>query len=193
MTISINEIGTYTVEVSSVNGCAKTRIIEVKPSNIGSIEAVVVTDLNANNSITILVSGEGDYTFALDISNGSYQSSNVFENVSSGLHTVYVKDEKNNCGIASQEVSVIGYSKYFTPNGDGFNDFWSLNGISEEFQPTSKVQIFDRFGRLLYTLSAPSDTWDGTFNGQALPTSDYWFSAILEDGRMFNGHFTLKR
>ncbi len=193
MTISINEIGTYTVEVSSVNGCAKTRIIEVKPSNIGSIEAVVVADLNANNSITILVSGEGDYTFALDISNGSYQSSNIFENVSSGLHTVYVKDEKNNCGIASQEVSVIGYSKYFTPNGDGFNDFWSLNGISEQFQPTSKVQIFDRFGRLLYTLSAPSDTWDGTFNGQALPTSDYWFSAILEDGRMFNGHFTLKR
>ena len=193
MAISINEIGTYTVEVSSLNGCTKTRTIQVQPSNIASIEAVVVADLNANNSITVLVSGEGDYTFALDDSNGSYQFLNVFQNVSSGRHTIYVKDVKNNCGISSQEVSVIGYSKYFTPNGDGYNDSWQLKGISEQFQPTSKVHIFDRFGRLLYTLNSPLDTWDGTFNGQAMPASDYWFSAILEDGRVFNGHFTLKR
>lgn len=111
----------------------------------------------------------------------------------SGIYTIYIRDIKNDCGISSDQFSVIGYPKFFTPNGDGTNDFWQLKGISDQFQPNSEIFIFDRYGKLLYTLNSPFDQWDGTFNGQPLPTSDYWFSATLQDGRSFRGYFTLKR
>ncbi|WP_047544941.1 T9SS type B sorting domain-containing protein [Psychroserpens sp. Hel_I_66] len=191
--IEVNEIGTYTVEVAFVDGCSKIKTIEVLPSNVATIENIIVEDLSNNNSITILVSGEGEYQYALNNSEGIYQNSNTFNNVTAGIYTVYVKDVKNDCGIVSEDVSVIGYSKFFTPNGDTFNDTWQLKGISEQFQPNTEVYIFDRFGKLLYTLNSPFDAWDGTFNGKPLPTSDYWFSATLEDGRTFTNHFTLKR
>jgi len=191
--IEINTIGTYTVLVTEPDGCSNQRTINVLPSNIATVESVVVEDISANNSITILVSGEGDYEYALTDSNGPYQESNTFDNLQPGIYSVFIKDIKNDCGIISEDISVIGYAKFFTPNGDGFNDTWQLKGISEQFQPNSKVFIFDRFGKLLYTLNSFSDAWDGTFNGKALPSNDYWFSATLEDGRSFKNHFTLKR
>jgi len=191
--IEVNEPGTYSVEVIPVDGCPKTRTITVLPSNTATIDEVIVSDLVDANAITILASGEGEYEYALNTSNGPFQVSNSFNNLTAGIYTVYVKDVKNDCGIVSQEVSVVGYPKFFTPNGDGFNDRWQLSGISEVFQPQTKVFIFDRSGKLLYTLNSPEQFWNGTFKGTALPTSDYWFSATLQDGRTFNGHFTLKR
>ncbi|MCK8481339.1 T9SS type B sorting domain-containing protein [Psychroserpens algicola] len=191
--IEINETGTYTVDVSFVEGCSKTKTITVLPSNIATIEDVVIEDVSVNNSITVLVSGEGDYEYAILGIEGPYQSSNTFDNVAAGIYTVYIRDTKNDCGITSEDVSVIGYPKYFTPNGDGVNETWQLKGVSAQFQPNSKVFIFDRYGKLLYTINSPFDSWDGTFKGQPLPSNDYWFSATLEDGRVFRSHFTLKR
>ncbi|WP_231481185.1 T9SS type B sorting domain-containing protein [Sediminibacter sp. Hel_I_10] len=191
--IEVNEPGVYTVEVTPVDGCPKTRTITVSPSNVASIDQVTVNDLRDSNSITVEVTGDGTYEFALDDANGFWQTSNVFTNVEAGIYTVFIKDVKNDCGVVSVEVSVVGYPKFFTPNGDNVNEFWQLRGVSEQFQSNSKVFIFDRHGKLLYTLNSATDVWDGTFNGFALPTSDYWFSATLQDGRNFQGHFTLKR
>ncbi|TXD82801.1 T9SS type B sorting domain-containing protein [Subsaximicrobium wynnwilliamsii] len=191
--IEVNEIGSYTVEVTPVDGCPKTRTISVLPSSIAVIDEVVVNDLVDLNAINIIASGDGTYEYALNTFNGPYQSSNVFSNLSAGFYTVYVKDVKNDCGIVSQLVSVVGYPKFFTPNGDGYNDRWQLRGVSEQFQPNSKVFIFDRFGKLLKTLNTADQSWDGSFDGALLPSSDYWFSATLQDGRSFTGHFSLKR
>ncbi|MFK7834201.1 MAG: T9SS type B sorting domain-containing protein, partial [Winogradskyella sp.] len=109
-----------------------------------------------------------------------------------GLYTVYVRD-KNNCGIAEDAVSVIGLPKFFTPNGDGPNDFWQVYGITEQFEANATIYIFDRYGKLLKELDPLSVGWDGTYNGEKMPTSDYWFRVTLEDGRVFTSHFTLKR
>ena len=191
--IVVNQLGVYTVEVISVNGCSKLRTITVSPSSIAEIDNVEVTDLVENNTITLDVSGEGDYEFSLNSDFGPWQASNIFDNISAGIYEVFIRDTKNNCGIISTQVSVVGYSKIFTPNGDNFNDVWQLRGVSEQFQPKSEVFIFDRYGKLLYTINSFSESWDGTFNGSDLPVNDYWFYTILEDGREFRGHFTLKR
>jgi gliding motility-associated-like protein len=191
-TIEVNTPGTYTVRVSNTNGCFKDRTITVLPSNIATITDIEVVDATENNSISILVTGEGDYEYALDDINGTYQDSNTFENVEPGLYTVYVRD-KNDCGITEKLVSVIGFPKFFTPNNDDKNDFWRVDGISSQFQSNSSVLIFDRFGKLLKELDPLSPGWDGTFNGAKLPTSDYWFKVKLQDGRTFTSHFTLKR
>ncbi len=190
--IMVNAPGTYTVRVTNTNGCFKDRTVTVLPSNIATITDINVVDASQNNSITVIVSGEGDYEYAIDNINGPYQDSNVFENVSPGLHTVFVRD-KNDCGIVDSLVSVIGFPKFFTPNDDGYFDHWQVYGITPEFQSQSTIYIFDRYGKLLKELDPLSIGWDGTYNGYRLPSSDYWFSVRLEDGRTFKSHFTLKR
>ncbi|TJY32852.1 T9SS type B sorting domain-containing protein [Pontimicrobium aquaticum] len=190
--ISVNEPGTYTVTVTNANNCNKVRTITVLPSNIATIENIEVADARANNTITVLVSGEGDYEFALDNIGDPYQDSNLFENVAPGFHTVFIRD-KNNCGVIEDTVAVIGFPKFFTPNGDGYNDTWQIYGITDPSQAESIIYIFDRYGKLLKELSPQGEGWDGTFNGLNLPSSDYWFRVKLQDGRIFKSHFTLKR
>ncbi|WP_299112964.1 T9SS type B sorting domain-containing protein [uncultured Winogradskyella sp.] len=191
-TIEVNAPGTYNVRVTNTNGCFKDRTINVLPSNIATITNIEIIDASQNNSITVIVSGEGDYEYALDDSNGPYQDSNVFNNIQPGLYTVYVRD-RNNCGITEELVSVIGFPKFFTPNNDDDNDFWQVNGISNQFQANSLIYIFDRYGKLLAKLDPLGPGWDGTYNGAKMPSSDYWFRVKLQDGRTFTSHFSLKR
>jgi gliding motility-associated-like protein len=190
--IEVDTHGTYTVKVFNTNGCFKERTISVLPSNIANITDIQIVDASQNNAISVFVSGEGDYEYALDNINGPYQDSNTFNAIEPGLYTIYVRD-KNNCGIIEDLVSVIGFPKFFTPNDDTKNDFWQVSGINIQFQANSSILIFDRYGRLLKELDPLSLGWDGTFNGTKLPTSDYWFKVKLEDGRVFTSHFTLKR
>jgi gliding motility-associated-like protein len=191
--IEINEPGTYTVRVTSTEGCFKDRTINVLASDIATFTEIEVTDATSNNTISVFVAGDGIYEFALDDLQGPYQESNVFENVSFGFHTVYVRDIENNCGTVDALVSVIGFPKFFTPNGDTFNPTWQVKGISSDFQPNSQVLIFDRFGKLLAEIDPLGPGWDGTFDGFTMPASDYWFVISLQDGRTFKGHFALKR
>ena len=138
----------------------------------------------------ILVSGDGDYEFSTDGIN--YQDSNIFNDVFPGIYTIYVRD-KNDCGITEDLISVVGYPKFFTPNGDGVHDSWQLIGLNSEFQPNSTISIFNRYGNLVAAFDANSSGWDGTYNSTTLPEADYWFKTVLEDGRIFKGHFALKR
>jgi gliding motility-associated-like protein len=196
--ISINSTGVYLVTVTNLDGCSKTRTITVEPSNIATFQnpPFKVKDTSANNSITVFATGQGTYQYSLIDLKGNtiqpYQDSNVFENVSPGIYTVSARDIKNNCGSRSEKVSIIGFPKFFTPNNDGVNDTWQVMGVSEMFQPNTKIQIYDRFGKLIKQLDPIGEGWNGLFNGQKLPTDDYWFSIQLQDGRIFKSHFTLK-
>ena len=190
--IEISQGGTYTVTVTNANGCTQTKSITIVNSNIATIENIEINDVSANNTVTVIATGEGDYEYALDDVLGPYQDDNTFYNVTPGFHTVYVRD-KNNCGIADQIISVIGFPNFFTPNDDGYNDSWHVYGINTPSQAGSKIYIFDRYGKLLKELSYNSLGWDGTYNGNPMPTSDYWFYIELNDNRIFRGHFTLKR
>ena len=87
----------------------------------------------------------------------------------------------------------MGIQKFFTPNGDGFNDVWSIRGISPTYQVNSKLTVFDRYGKLVYQFKPFLESWDGTFNGNSLPSDDYWFVLEMADGRTVKGHFSLKR
>ncbi|WP_073081744.1 T9SS type B sorting domain-containing protein [Winogradskyella jejuensis] len=190
--IDVNEIGTYTVIITDPNGCSNTRDIIVVPSEIAQIDAVDVIGSDTINTITIDASGVGDYEYALDDENGPYQDENVFNNILPGFHTVFVRD-KNGCGIDSEIFSVLGFPKFFTPNGDGQNDFWQLDGINFQLYPDLEITIYDRFGKLMTRQNANSSGWDGNYNGSLMPNSDYWFTAEFGDGRTFTGHFALKR
>ena len=137
--------------------------------------------------------GNGVYEFSLD--DGPWQESGIFENVSAGSHIVKARDI-NGCGIGVTTILVIDYPHYFTPNGDGYHDTWNIVGIGT--QTNAKIYIFDRYGKLLKQLSPAGTGWDGTFNGELLSTSDYWFQVeydepISGERKSFKAHFTLKR
>jgi len=194
----INAPGVYTITVTNSDNCAKERKITVEPSNIATFEirAFDVKDVSQNNSITVFVTGEGIYQYSLIDENNNviqpYQDSNIFENVFPGIYSVSVRDVKNDCGIVDEKVSVIGFPKFFTPNNDGVNDIWKIYGVSSIFQPNTKIQIYNRFGKLVKQLNPLGEGWNGFFNGQKLSSDDYWFSVKLQDGRIFKNHFTLK-
>lgn len=189
-TLNINQEGLYTVEVTNAYGCSRTRTMEVTASDLATIDNVQVTDLSNHNSITITVSGDGNYVYSLD--NIDYQASNTFSSIPAGIYTVYVKD-LNGCGISAKEVSVLGIPAYFTPNGDGYHDYWNIQGMSTTIHANTKILIFDRFNKLLKELNPHSQGWDGTYLDNPLPANDYWYTIQLGDGRLLKGHFSLKR
>ncbi|MDI9312393.1 MAG: T9SS type B sorting domain-containing protein [Limnohabitans sp.] len=192
LTIGIE--GNYSVMVtqnhSGIN-CSTTKSFKVVKSNKATIEKTITTDWTSDsNSITIIItSGSvGDYEYSLDGIN--YQTSNTFTNLANGKYTVYIRD-KNGCGITEEEVYLLMYPKFFTPNNDGYNDYWKIKFAVEE--PNIIIKIFDRYGKLLKQLSNDSQGWDGTYLEQALPADDYWFTLIRANGNEYKGHFSLKR
>lgn len=197
--IMVNAPGTYTVTVTDTTHatqCQKTRTIAVSASNVAEIADVVVEDLRDNNTVTIVAVPLGGvtttYLYSLDAPNGPWQESPVFENVDKSLHTVYVYDAQG-CGIVREQIGVLSIPKFFSPNGDAVNDYWSIPGLRAPRYAGSTLQIFDRYGKLLFDVDPKTYGWDGTFNGRQLPSSDYWFVLSITDGRVVKGHFSLIR
>ncbi len=191
-TIDVNISGIYTVKVTNkTSNCFRIRTITTTESEIAKFLEPTIVDLVDANSVTINVTGSGNYEFAIDNKDGIYQTSNIFTNVPFGQHEFFVNDT-NNCGIVSQIINVIGAPNYFTPNGDGLNDYWNIKGIDAK-NIYSNVTIYDQFGKLLKQFAVNSNGWDGKLNDQQLPANDYWYVLNLQDGRIAKGHFSLKR
>ena len=196
-TLSPTQGGSYAVTVTDTGtsletACtnfAETTVIESEPPVL--VADVVTQAFGDNNVIEALATGIGEYEYRLD--GGPWQDSGRFEGVSAGLHEITARD-RIGCGLTTVEVFVLDYPKYFTPNGDGTNDTWNIEGIGS----SAKIYIFDRYGKLLKQLSPTGSGWDGTFNGNRMPTSDYWFLVEYDEPlngqrKEFRAHFTLKR
>ena len=190
--------GTYTATVTNeLTGCQYSTTTEVYTSATAVVSAAVTTLAFAQEHvIQATATGIGDYEFRLDT--GPWQLDGTFNNVSPGLHTVYVRD-LNGCGIGTATVLVVDYPRFFTPNGDGYNDTWHI--IGADLHPglvASDIYIFDRYGKLLKKLDPQGEGWDGTYNGRPMPSTDYWFTIeyqipALNVTRRFRAHFSLKR
>ncbi len=199
--------GNYNVTATNVTTlCKRTRTIVVNESIIATItdDDIKIIDDSNNNSIVIDNAnnnlGIGDYEFALQNEDGTiirnFQDEPLFDQLQGGIYSVLVRD-KNGCGIAQIDVSVIEFPKFFTPNNDGTNDIWVIKGANSTFYPESNIYIFDRFGKVITKLEIDGDGWNGLYNGKVLPSSDYWFNIQLVDRkgnvRDRRGHFSLLR
>ncbi|MEJ2114336.1 MAG: T9SS type B sorting domain-containing protein, partial [Flavobacteriaceae bacterium] len=190
--IVVNQAGQYNVRViDPLLNCEDNISVTVNQSNIPVVQNISVNDFSVTVQLTENTDG---FQYAMDDEFGYYQDSNVFASVPAGTHTVYIKDVYS-CNIISEEIYVLGFPKYFTPNEDGIHDTWNVQGLDpSEFQfQTVTVQIFDRYGKLLKTFNPyHSKGWNGTYNGKLLTPDDYWYYLILPDGRKYRGHFSLK-
>ena len=189
-TYDANQIGTYTVIATNAAGCISVPVDAIV-SEMSQGESLVIDQSAAFSDdprVTITVVG-GDGPFSYQLDHSPFQSSNVFYNLSAGTHTIKVVDAY--CTDLTTTVTIINYPKFFTPNGDGYNETWNIEGVGN-----AKIGIFDRYGKLLKQISTTGLGWDGTYNGKLLPANDYWFTInYLENGsdKSFKAHFALKR
>jgi len=191
--IVIDQAGNYSLTVTKdygTNICDETKNFIVYSSNVATITSIETHDwTDTENDINVYVAGNSnDYLYSLD--NIHFQDSNQFYGLVSGDYTVYVKDKKG-CGTVQDEVFLLMYPKFFTPNGDGVNDVWKIRFSSTE--PNMQIFIYDRYGKMIKPLNSKSVGWNGTLEGELLPSDDYWFVVKRENGKEYKGHFTMIR
>ncbi|WP_426484173.1 T9SS type B sorting domain-containing protein [Flavobacterium sp. 2] len=150
----------------------------------------------------INISGENIKWFESPTSTISLSESTLLEN---GI-TYFASETINDC--ESERISVaislleatagncinlveeLPFPKFFTPNGDGYNDYWTID--FEYLAPNTGIKIFNRYGKFIKELNN-NGFWDGNYLGQQQPASDYWFIVTKLNGKEFKGHFSLKR
>lgn len=197
--ITISDVGVYELNITATNdygscnstplSCVTTRDITVTIAAVPEIQDVETRDWTDNqNSITIVTTNQGAFEYSLD--GIIFQESPTFANLLPGLYTVFARDV-GGCRTVSEVVWLLNYPKFFTPNGDGYNETWFIR--NSENEPNFKVFVYDRYGKLIVNLLSNGPGWDGKYNGRLLFSDDYWFVAYREDGRIHRGHFTLKR
>jgi large repetitive protein len=201
----------YTVKLTSTSSrqCTFTspifEVIQSGPAEeiVGTNGYFITNAFTENQTITVTVEGYGTYQYSLD--DGPRQVSPVFENVSLGFentpfgsHKITIYDVKSGAyhckDISLTDVRTIDYPHYFTPNGDGIQDFWNINGLKNQLD--AKIYIFDRHGKLLKQIAPNGEGWDGTYNDAQLPSTDYWFTVDFTEQtiqKQFKAHFSLKR
>uniref|UniRef100_UPI0030CA2D1E T9SS type B sorting domain-containing protein n=1 Tax=uncultured Flavobacterium sp. TaxID=165435 RepID=UPI0030CA2D1E len=189
-----NSLSGIYVFTPNLDQCAVSQTINVTvfEPTLMSIDFTTNGAFAENQIVTILALDAGNYSYQLD--DGILQESNVFTHVDSGIHTIKVID-KNGCSQPlSKDILIVSYPRFFTPNGDGFNDFWTIYGLNSLENPT--VFIYDRYGKLIKQLKPNNIGWNGTLNGHSLPAADYWFTIDYEENNIFKtfrAHFSLIR
>lgn len=189
---SVNKPGEYSLRVTKVTGsitCDAVKTIIVNQSQKPVIKKIEIKDwTDNNNSIEVITDSAGDYEYSI---NGTeYQDSPLFEDLKPGQYTVTVND-KAGCGMAQDEVLLLMYPRYFTPNSDGVHDKWQIENAW--FTQDMVITIIDRYGRIMASFKGSSSGWDGTYNGIQQPATDYWFVITRKNGKEYKGHFAMMR
>ena len=96
--------------------------------------------------------------------------------------------------IGSDDRNCLFIPSVFTPNGDGINDTWQIDGI--DLYPNAEIQVFNRWGQLIYESEGAYDPWDGigllNLNAQQIATYYYVISLNIND-KNYTGSVTIKR
>jgi gliding motility-associated-like protein len=193
---TITTAGTYSVVVTNTTtGCQSSDSISFTTSSgPATIVAVLTTEAFSSGLATIeavVTGGFGIYEYSLD--GIDWQSSPVFSGLENGSYTIYVRDIQGCDLLPSEPIQTITYPNYFTPNGDGYNDTWMIR-LPVNYE--AMISIFDRYGKLIKQISSFGAGWDGTYNGNLMPSTDYWFKVEYTENNIrkeFKSHFSLKR
>ncbi|MGI9559675.1 MAG: T9SS type B sorting domain-containing protein [Flavobacteriaceae bacterium] len=183
---------TFTPDVGECS-TTTTETVQVNPVNNLVISTENISEpFDTNQVIEVSVSGgSGNYEYQLD--GGNWQNSAIFQNVvGCENHIIKVKDAEGCSNDPETTFTILDYPKFFTPNGDGYNDLWNIRCLQTQ---AGIISIFNRHGKLLNQFKTNFPGWNGTYNGKLLPASDYWFIVTYYDEngkeKQFKSHFSL--
>jgi gliding motility-associated-like protein len=200
-TASIENVsaGTYIISITDTNQCktADTIIIamadEIKWSYVSTPTSCKG---NTDGSIQITATGtEKPYTYKWNTDPESTDS--IVTNLAYGLYKVTIQDKYGCSDIDSISVlnadnTCLEIPSCFTPNNDGVNDGWEIKHVN--LYPDIHVEIYNRWGILLFTSDGYAEQWDGKHNGNDLPMASYVYIVDLGDGsEIITGTVTIIR
>ncbi len=148
-------------------------------------------DAGLNGSVKITAPSGGFPPFQTSIDSVSFSSQLEYSGLNPGPYLFYIVDSLG-C-TRSMEFEILNVPTGFSPNGDGTNDEWILNGL-DEF-PTATYEIFSAWGQMVYNGSVQngSASWDGNWNGNQAPEANYYYMIYFDDGTLLRGSITLIR
>lgn len=90
----------------------------------------------------------------------------------------YIKGtDANGCSAIKRVVTALATSmkitNVFSPNNDGINDTWQIPYLQS--YPTAKVEVYNRYGQMVFQSSGVYKSWDGKLNGKDLPVGTYFY------------------
>lgn len=190
----------------TINDCESERLaitvkIQDTPIPIANSPQTFCVQKNAKIS-DIIISGQNTNWFesatssihlseSTLLTNGiTYYASQTISNCESDRIPVIINILEATTADCINYVDELPFPKFLTPNNDGYNDTWTIDFAY--LAPNSTIKILDRYGKLIKILDNGA-TWDGTYNGQILPATDYWFVVTRANGKEYKGHFSLKR
>lgn len=186
--VKITNISTPAACFTVVNFTSKNTVI---PRNLSFTPSEIIA-FEQNQQIVVVANPPSDeYEYLLNF--GNWQSSPIFRDFAVGINKIEVRN-KFGCETIEKTFLVADFKNFFTPNGDGYNDLWKIEG--DAALDKSTTYIYDKFGKLLYEHKKSSQGWDGNYEGRAMPSDDYWFTIRYTNNneeREFRGHFSLKR
>ncbi|MBC5993980.1 Ig-like domain-containing protein [Pontibacter cellulosilyticus] len=187
----------YFVQAVSASGCTST-------TRTTATVTVVTPQANAGEDVTIIqgrtveLRASGGDTYVWEPAEG-LSDPNVPNPVASPdkttTYTVTVTTAEG-C-VDTDEVTVevipaITVPNAFTPNRDGVNEIWEIENIQN--YPEARVEVFNRWGNLIFTSNGYGTPWDGTYKGEDLPVATYYYMIYLNKSeKPISGHVTIIR
>ncbi|MBK9317773.1 MAG: gliding motility-associated C-terminal domain-containing protein [Bacteroidetes bacterium] len=166
------------------------------PNALVSVEDSLVCSgasiqLYSEGGVSYLWSGPNNYSSTLQ--NPSISS---FSSLNSGLYTVVVSSSdgctgSSNLNLTIDQTTCFFIPSVFTPNNDGINDQWVIDGIWQF--PNCVVRVLNRWGQELFQSNGYANPWDGKFDGENCPIADYYYIIDLQNGtKVYTGTVTIK-
>lgn len=179
-----NKPGVYWVLVTDINGCKKTDSININISDL-YLSILHDTTIAENNSVSLfpLTNGTVNWQYSNSLSCQACQNTVATPTATT---TFYLTSEKDGCRLDDYVKVTITKEDYFylpnafTPNNDGINDAFkpTTNGITDY-----KMEVYNRWGQLVFQTSNLSEGWNGKFHKTAQPGGAYIFIVKYKNGK----------
>lgn len=181
--------GTHAIRYIFVaaNGCTDTAT--------GNVEVNPLPVVNAGPDKTIITGGAAllDATFSPDVTTTLWSPGQTLNNpiaskplaspLTDTWYTVFATTDKS-CsdtdGVIVKVLPALKIPNVFSPNKDGINDVWNIPYLNSYIGCT--MDIYDRYGRKIFSSTGYNQPWDATFNGQPLPVGVYYYILDIKNG-----------
>jgi large repetitive protein len=204
---SITEGGTYTVTITAADGCTNTHSTTIVRNALPNANAGADFEAYPGEFFALNASGGSTYLWSNPNSGNTLTSNNIPNPIGNQIYTtqVYTVTVTDNNGCtASDNVTVtlgealkcLGESEGITPNGDGFNDYWSIGCLI--YFKNHTVEVFNRWGQSMFASDKYNNDWDATSNGSPLPDGTYYYVITIQTSdvnkkTIYRGNLTIIR
>jgi len=211
--ISLENVGFYNVTITTEDMCSKTVVYKIVLNSsdlVQNIDDIIACDFNHDGfadfdllpiveqireekkdvSITFF-DESGNSLFYSYVNPIPYHETTIKVRVAQSNNLNCYGESSFKLIVKDCMESITAFPEFFSPNNDGYNDFWVVN--PEPNFPIVSLYIYNRYGKLLKQLDPQNLKWSGIYNGKPMPADDYWYRAVNSENEILSGHFSLIR